>query len=572
MNRDIDYQNNIIEGKYFSYLAQYEGDVKKEFEKYPDYHFTIIDDNYLILYLPTTIEDILETTTFETIIFISPSVYFTLQDISPVKASKAEFVQTNTILNLTGKGILVAIIDTGIDYLSEEFQDINGNTRIEMIWDLTSKYSKKENSPLNPPFGNVFTKDEIQQAINLKRNGGDPYSIVPTTDTIGHGTHMAGLIGATGKNPNLKGVAPDCRFIVIKLLDDKKLEDYYDISIPIYNVTVLISALQFLYRYYIKFAKPLIIYFPLGTTLGSHEGNSLLERYIEFISYNSFITVVTGTGNERATRAHASGSLTLDNPTSLVELSVSPLQKTLICELWVDAPNIVSVDIISPSGENTGDLNYVIGTTQAYSFVAEETNIKVNYYVPESRSGSQLIRIRFFNLQPGIWKLNIIGKLIVTGGYNIWLPPRGVTLEGTNFSPADPYGTFTIPASSRFIVTAAAYNQNNNNLVEFSGVAFKNKYQDLIDIAAGGINALTVAPNNETAVVSGTSVSAAVVTGACALLYQWGIVDKNYPHLFSQTLKTFLARGVSTRPGDQYPNPQWGYGILNIYTLFQNIN
>ena len=132
-------------------------------------------------------------------------------------------------------------------------------------------------------------------------------------------------------------------------------------------------------------------------------------------------------------------------------------------------------------------------------------------------------------------------------------------MEVLDLVSSDPYGTITNPGTSDYIITVAAYNQNNNNIVNYSGMAFLDDYIDRIDVAAGGVNALTVAPNNKTAIVNGTSVSAAVVAGACAMLFQWGIVDGNDPYIYSQTIKAYLARGTIKRSGDIYPNPQWGY-------------
>ena len=102
-------------------------------------------------------------------------------------------------------------------------------------------------------------------------------------------------------------------------------------------------------------------------------------------------------------------------------------------------------------------------------------------------------------------------------------------------------------------------------------MAFSDNYIGIIDVAAGGVNARTVAPNNTTAIVNGTSVSAAILAGACAMLFQWGIVEGNYPNIYSQTIKTYIERGTVQRSGDIYPNPQWGYGILNILKMFQNM-
>lgn len=575
MNRVNDINKNIFNNDtYFHYVVEYTGDPKEEISKYPDFHLNIINSRYAILSLPNPYTYYFPAITFQTILYIKPYDVYSLQDISPLEASQTSFLQLELPLNLEGNGILIAVIDTGIDYLSEEFMDENGNTRIDYIWDQNSDTIINPNSDIQPPFGAIYTNEDIQKAINLSRQGGDPYSIVPTKDTIGHGTKMSCLIGGSGKNPEYRGVAPKCRFMVIKLIEEKALFRDYKVNtdIPIFNGAMIFVALEFIYRYALKKIRPIVVYLPLGTSLGNHEGSNILDKYIDTICFISGIVIVTGTGNERTTNGHASGNLSIDEPIKTISLDVAPGQESLFVEIWVNLPDIYSIDIISPSGENTGTVYYVINDIIPYNFTFEKTTVYISYLVPEESSGLQLIRLRFSNLQPGIWRFRIIGNLIVDGNFNIYLPQRGLTLEGTEFKPADPYNTVTNPGNSRYPITIAAYNQNNNNFTSFSGVAAISKFLDVIDVAAGGVNAVTVGPNNERAVISGTSVSAAIVAGVCAMLFEWGIVEGNNPNMFSQTIKAYIARGVTERSGDIYPNPEWGYGILNVFNLFKNIN
>lgn len=560
---------------YYSYLVKYEANIEEEISKHPGYYVIILDDKHAIVCVQRDIivqgSDInIGEPYFSTIVYVQPYEIFTLEQISPIKASNVQFLQLDLPLALSGKGVNVAIVDSGIDFLSDEFMDSNGKTRIECIWDQTiSSTEKIENSMVK--FGTLYTKSQIQEAINAHREGKSPYDIVPSKDEIGHGTNMAGIIGATGKNSNLKGVVPNCNFVVVKLLIVPAFKKWFTIEVPGFNTTSVFAALEFLYRYASINYKPLVIYLPVGSNLGNHKGNGILEQYVDFICLQNGIVVVTGTGNEGVNGGHASGTISNVNTTSSMQLTVSPEQKDLWLEIWVDAPNIMSLDIISPSGENTNILSPVINTTQYYTFIFEKTTVKVNYYLPEENTGDELIRIRFYALQPGVWKLRLTGNSILDGKYNAWIPQSGISIGGTRFIPADIYGTISNPGTSDLVITAAAYNQNNNNIVDYSGMEFLDTPIIQIDVAAGSVNATTIAPDNKTAVVNGTSVSAAIVAGACAMLFEWGIVDGNNPLMFSKTISTYLARGTSKRVGDLYPNPQWGYGILNIFTMFKNM-
>ncbi|WP_459480435.1 S8 family peptidase [Clostridium saccharoperbutylacetonicum] len=563
-------QNLFSDPNYYHYVVEYEGNIIEEVTKVPGYYVTIINGKYAIVSTNKEIQLNIEGQIFTTIVYVAPIDLFTLQESSPVQASQAEFLQLELPLRLTGRGVTVAIIDTGIDYLEEEFIKENGETKIDYIWDQTIEpIQKNEQSVV--PFGTVYNKDQIQQAIAASRNGQSPYEIVPSKDEIGHGTNMAGIIGARGKNPNLKGMVPDCNFVVIKLIEYMTVMKRFNLQVPTYDLFSIFPAIEFLYRYSLTTNKPIVIYFPLGSNLGSHKGNGILEQYIDTVSSKSGVAFVTGSGNQGASACHASGTIPQVNDSRIIQMYISPEQKNTVIQIWVDSPNIMSLELVSPSGENTGRIRVLINGVNTYSFLFENTTILINSYFPEEMTGDQSFTIRFRNIKEGIWKFRLTGESILDGKFNLWMPPTGLSIGGTAFIPSDPYGTIMNPATSTYILTAAAYNQNNNTVVEYSGMAFLEDYVDRIDVAAGGVNALTVAPNNTTAVVNGTSVSAAVLAGACAMLFQWGIVEGNDPNIYSQTIKTYIQRGVDERGGEVYPNPQWGYGLLDVVKMFESM-
>lgn len=567
--------NNI---NFDNYVVQYQGDIVSDISKVPNYYVTVLNERFAIVSVPKDVEINMGNEPYiQSIAYVVPAEFYTLQQVSPLEASQASFVQAGSPLNLTGKGVNVAIVDTGIDYLNDEFMDANGLTRIESIWDQTLITTiEKPNDPV--PFGIVYEKNQIDEAIRASRENKSPYDIVPTRDEIGHGTNMAGIIGATGKERNLRGVAPDCNLVVVKLIRDFSFElQFSETTVPVYNITAIFAALQYLYEYSLSTRKPLVIYFPLGSTLGNHKGIGVLEDFMSSISTNAGIVIVSGTGNQRDVAGHASSSVTEitgvpGQAVGVIELEAAPEQKNLWgVQIWVNVPDIMSLEIVSPSGESTGVIPLIINYTTDHTFVFEKTNIKVNYYFPEEITGDELIRIRFYNMKPGIWRLRLYGNYILNGRFDAWLPQRGITIGNTRFSFPDPFGTITNPGNSLYIVTVAAYNQSNNNIVDYSGMAFLESYVDKIDVAGGGVNTLTVAPNNKTAIVNGTSVAAAVVSGVCAMLFQWGIIDGHEPNMYSQTIKAYLAKGAVLREGDISPNPYWGYGILNVPKIFENM-
>jgi len=572
MKKNFSVPENIFKDKdYYQYLVQYQGDLEAEIPIESGYYVSIINNKYAIIAVPgKEVEIDTKKPEFSSIVYVKPTEMYTLQQVSPIEASKVPFLQLNLPLNLSGKGVNVAIVDTGIDYLNDEFMKFNGETRIECIWDQTI-ISAKEYQTNSIPYGTIYSKNEIENAIKAYREGKSPYEIVPSKDDIGHGTSMAGIIGATGKNPALKGVVPNCDFVVVKLLRDYAFQARFHTEVPVFNIATIFSALQFLYEYALTNDKPMVVYFPLGSNFGNHKGNGILDEFIETISLSGRIVVVCGTGNQCGKGYHTSGVIAEVGGTGTIEIQVSPEQIDLWVEIWTDLPNIMTLNIISPSGESTGISPVIINSILDYTFVFERTSIKVNYYLPEENTGDELIRIRLYNLQPGIWILKLTANSIINGVYNAWLTQEGITVGGTKFLKSDDYGTITTPAGSTYTVSAAAYNQNNNNIVNYSGRALISDYVDIIDVAAGGVNALTVSLNDGTTIVNGTSVSAAVVAGVCGMLFQWGIIDGNDPYIHSQTIKAYLARGTTKRAGDVYPNALWGYGILDVLKLFENI-
>ena len=566
---------------YVSYLVEYVGELNGTITNNPGIYIIVINNEYASVYIKSSLINSFENTTeimdlinrfyasdnFEIVYVLPPEIY-TLQSISAIEATQVNTLQAESPLNLRGKGVVVGIIDTGIDYLSDEFKDINGKTRINEIWDQSIGSNIANN---NIALGTVYKKDQINKAIETYNKGGNPYDIVPSRDEIGHGTNMAGIVGALGKNPMLKGIAPECEFVAVKLIQSNFFKYNYGVNVPAYNITSILFAIEYLKNYLLANGKPVVILLPLGTNNGNHKGEHILDNYIAAVSNNVGLVVVTGTGNEGIQDCHASGIIKDKNEYEAIEIIVEKEQKILSMEVWVNLPNIVEINLIGPSGADTGFIPAILNISKKYSFIFEQTRVSIYYNLPEEYTGDQLIRIYFHDIRPGIWKIRIRLRLGKMAEYNAWLPQRGLTLPGTRFISSDQYGTLTIPGDSEFIITVAAYNQNNNNLLAYSGVALRNAYKDVIDFAAGGVNTMTVGINNKIDIVNGTSLAAAIGAGACVLLFEWGIVDKNYPYMYSQSIKTFLNRGTLKRPGDMYPNPQLGYGIINFYKIFENM-
>lgn len=558
----------FINTAYKHYIAQYQGDILAQSTKIPYIYTTIIDDRYAIISLPVenSIEGI--SASIPSIIFIKRGYIYTLETITVMTAANIPLLHLDNPLALFGTGVLVGLVDTGIDYLNPEFMFKNGETRINRIWDQ-SLPSDKLNT--NIPFGVEYTSEQINEAIKANTSGRNPYDIVNSKDTVGHGTAMAGIIGATGINPNLEGAAPNCEFSVVKLANYMNPPLTTEENLPIYDSACICTAIQYLVDYAIQSNRPMVVYIPLGCNLGNHNGEGILENFIDLLSINRGIVIVTGAGNQSNKGYHTSGILNNTGDFNNVQLFISPEQKDITVEFWISEPNRMSVDIISPSGESTGIIPSTLNSQNTNTFVFEQTTAKINYSIPERLTGDELINIELNNVQTGAWTFRVTADYAINGVFNAWIPQEGISKGTTQFLSPDPYNTVTNPGTSRYIITVACYNQNNDNISTSSGTAALSNIENVLDLAAGGINVHALGPNNTISIVNGTSVSAAVVAGSCALLLEWGIINGNDPNLYSQTIKYYLTGGTRKRSGDIYPNAQWGFGILDMIKVFRNM-
>ncbi|MBX7410254.1 S8 family peptidase [Clostridium chauvoei] len=385
---------------------------------------------------------------------------------------------------------------------------------------------------------------------------------------------MAAIVGGRLENRNIESVAYKCNYIIVKLKENIKAQKWFGTNNIIYSVSEILEGIQFIVEKSRILKKPLVIYIPLGSTEGSHTGNTVIEKYIDLISQTRGTVVVTGTGNQGIFGGHVNGKIHKPLDTQIIELLIGEKQRNIYFDIWVKKPSRVSLNVISPSGESTGILPITTRGTIESKFVFENTNLKVYYYWPDELTGDEIIRVVLEDLKPGIWRFKVRGDYILNGEFNAWLPPESILQEGTSFISSNPYLTMTIPGMSRYIIVNSWYNQNNNTINGYSGrgeqwIGYGQNTEPIMTV--GGDKIKTIGKNSEIIYVSGSSASSAITAGACSLLLQWGIVDGNDKIINAQKMITYFMRGVRKRPGDVYPNPEWGYGKLDMLTLFQNI-
>ncbi len=569
-------KNFYNDKNYISFVVAYDGDIQKEIDDIKDASIFFIDDNFAILSIK--LQNYMETIrSIKSIIYIELNGIYTLGE-SPVEDSKAPIFHINPSLNLRGSGVVVAIVDTGIDYLNNEFMREDETTRILRIWDQTIDSGKTPDGFIS---GSEYTEEDINKAIQAQKQGQNPYDIVPSKDDYGHGTKMAGIVGARGMNREIVGVAPDCEFIIIKLQEAAKeyVDFYYAKGDKAkYRNTDIIMALKYLYELSFTLNKPMIIYLPLGSNLGDHAGASILERYVDTkISGRNSLFVVTSTGNQGNTDTHTSGRIKSNGDSQIIELNCGKEQQGLVLQIYAQRPSKIKLGILSPSGEIFENTNprktkhILIDDSPTWKFIYEGTRVQVTYDSPDEFTGDEKFVIKMDGVTEGVWRFILTGNNIVDGKYYAWILQRELLAEDTRFLNPSPYTTLTIPGTAKTIINTSYYNQNNGAIVSESGRGYTTKDYIQPIITAGGINAITTKPGGGTITMSGASVAGAILAGCCALILQWAVVDGNDPQMYATKLQAYIIRGARKREGDTYPNRQWGYGILDMQEIFKSL-
>ncbi|MDS0528280.1 S8 family peptidase [Clostridium sp. SHJSY1] len=553
------------------FLVEYRGDFEEEIAKVTYACGSIITNTIAIVstsynYLEQLLIDV------PSIIFIDPRSMYVLQDISPSNVDNINNLKINPYLNLTGAGVLLGIVDTGIDYLNEEFKNEDGTSRIESLWDQTIE----DESDTSVYIGKVFSKEQINTAIQASKNNQDSYGIVPSKDEDGHGTRMAGIIGGRGYSGEFQGVAHGSEFVIVKLLESINFKNRLKMNgvqyTPVYNAAEVLAAIDYLKNYSLKVHKPIVIFIGIGSTEGSHDGNNLISRYITSIGTLRGVVTVIGVGNEGASGGHTSGTIRSVGDISITQLKIPREIAYFSFDIWVRKPNRAAVNIISPTGESTKFIEVVSNKVVTYKYVFINTIVRIQYFSPEHYTGHQVIHIVLESIKPGIWQFQLRGDYISNGRYDIWLPPVKTLPPETNFLEADPYITLTVPSTARKVVTVAYYG-NNNALMASSGKGFNTDGLINPDIITTGVNVITTKVGGGVVTDTGSSVAAAVVAGACAILLQWGIVEKNDSTMYSTKIRSYLIYGADrSNAVYRYPSRDVGYGSFDLLKTFDIIS
>lgn len=474
--------------------------------------------------------------------------------------------------DLSGTGVIVAVIDSGIDYAHPDFRNADGTTRILDLWDQTIpagsvadplSEENAEQSFLEAPAGYFLGTEFPQAVINRaleQTTERERYAVCPSRDISGHGTHVTGIAAGNGiaSQGRYRGVAYESPLLIVKLGTPGER------SFP--RTTELMQAVDYCIRKAQEYGMPVVLNLSFGNNYGSHSGNSLLESYLDDMADYWRTSIITGSGNEGASAVHAAGTLR-ENVTEEVEVAVSGYEISLNLQIWKNYADEIAVSLIHPDGSKAGPIQQILGPQR---FRLGNTDVLLYYGEPSPYSPYQEI---YFELLPtddfidsGIWTIQLLPQKIAVGNYDMWLPAGGVLNEGTGFVLPSAETTLTIPSTAARVITVGAYDGYFDRAAAFSGRGYTRETNQVKpDLVAPGVDITSCAPGGGYVVRSGTSMATPFVSGGAALLMQWGIVNKNDLYLYGEKMKAYLIKGARRLPAMQYyPNPVFGWGALCV--------
>ena len=462
-------------------------------------------------------------------------------------------------LSLRGKGTLIGIVDSGIDYENAEFRNEDGTTRIVSLWDQ----SVNGRPPAGYLAGTEYTREQIDAALatedkEVRRQ------MVKTSDVSGHGTAVAGIAAGNGRGSEgrrFRGAAPEAELIIVKMGAPREG------GFP--RTTELMRGVDYIVRKAVELRRPVAINISFGNTYGSHDGTSLVERFLNDIADMWKNVICIGSGNEGASAGHVSGKVRRQI-SETVELAVQQREPALSIQIWKSYVDEMGVSVISPSGRQAGPFYEFLG---AQRYILGDTELLIYYGEPKPYSVKQEIYLSLLPgkqyIESGVWKIVLTPGRIVDGEYQMWLPTQTSLTMGTAFLQPNSMSTLTIPSTASLAVTVAAYDARTFSYADFSGRGPAGMYEGenvlKPDIAAPGVRVTAPVPGGGYQSFSGTSFAAPFVTGSAALLMEWGIVRGNDPYLYGEKVKAYLRKGAKQLAGyERWPNALLGYGALCV--------
>ncbi len=464
-------------------------------------------------------------------------------------------------LNLDGSGVVIGIIDTGVDYTKDVFRFEDGRSKIVSIWDQSMDGARRPELY----YGAEYSREQINAALQSQ----NPHEIVPSVDNDGHGTFIASVAAGSNTGEYI-GAAPGAELVVVKL---KRAEEYFinTLFLPpdgvnyFHNADVMLG-IQYVFDRARELDAPMVICLGIGSNDAAHDGYTMFGEYISFLSQRPGCAIITAAGNESNARHHTQGMLFRTGSTDTIGIRVGEPSTSFSMNIFAAAYDKISVGLISPSGEVISRVPFNVDVTTQEDFIFEGTHVSITYY----RAINSVVTIGFRDAKEGIWQVVLYGDSILGGEYHSWLPITYQVSPEVQFMKPVPEYTIVYPANSRKAIITGAYDTSNNSLYVASSWGPTRLPSIAPDFVAPGVNVRGVFPAGF-GTMTGTSVSAAMAAGAAAILLEWGIIQGNYLAMNGDVVRILLISGCKRSEDVEYPSIRWGYGRMDLYGTFWGI-
>lgn len=467
---------------FWDLIVLYTGSPQTLQNEFPSSSFTFLLGNYAIVKISE--DDIPSLAAFPQVIYIERPRQLFFEIVSARQASCLSAIQENSSYGLTGKGILISVIDSGIDYAHPDFCNPDKTTRLVALWDQTilADPSAGRFAPAGYSQGTLFSPEQINAALQADTFE-QRMELVPSTDVTGHGTHVAGIAAGNGRASGglYRGVAPESSLLAVKLgSPDPK-------GFP--NTIELMQAVDFSVRYAIEHTVPLVINLSFGNTYGSHSGTSLLETYLDYVSNLGRINIVVGSGNEGNNGGHASARLA-SLESARIEFAVGNYESSLSIQIWKNYWDDIRFQLTPPG---LGTSFKIPNQPGSWRFSFGTTQILVYYGLPSPYSLYQEIAIdllpRRDYISGGVWFFTAEARSVIEGIIDLWMPAAAIRGTATQFLTPTTETTLTIPSTAGNVITVGAYDSSTNTLAPFSGRGYTwNTGQVKPDLVAPGVD------------------------------------------------------------------------------------
>ncbi|MCI1931497.1 MAG: S8 family serine peptidase [Clostridia bacterium] len=536
----VNNNNNLTE-----LIVKFSGDISGVADSLGGYA-EILTCNYAVVTIPY--ENIDRLFEFKEIEYFELSKRVSRLLLLELNSASISYVQSEAAYGLSGKGVMVGIIDSGIDYTHEDFRNEDGTTRIVGIWDQTATDG-------NPPVGFRSGVEYSESQINEALESGTPYEFIPEVDLFSHGTAVAGVAAGNGRCSGgiEHGVAPQAAIAVVKIGNPEN---------PRFSKTTeILKGIRYLIDKAREYDMPLSINISYGTSTGLHDGRSLFESCIDSMCDIWKTVISVATGNE-GSASHHFFTILQKNKTESIEFSLSGNINGFNMTVLKNFSDEVNFELIAPNGDTTG---VITERKRLESMKIGGVTVSAFYDLPTVINSNQQVFFLFeteeSTFSSGIWVLRAICRDIVSGEINIWMPTVEEFGDETQFLRPTTDMTFTIPSTVLNVISVGGYNSFIGSFAEFSGCGKPTFKPDLV---APAVNIYSARAGGGYDTYTGTSMAAPFVTGSAALIMEWGIIEGNDPFLYGQKVKAFLTRGAERNLNIQYPNSRWGYGKLDL--------